>query len=227
MEPQVADRPLTDCLGALSSPTRLAVIRALRAPKALKEIDVRAGPDAPPMARQTIRTHLDVLLAVGLATARRAERPYGETQEFVVNHQRLFALSEEVRALARIAPTIEPSVITAPSEDYSPLQRGGPCLVLVKGLDEGRIFDLTPQTATRNWVIGRRRGLAVTLDFDPSTSGENAILRWNGKTHTVEDVPASRNGTTLDFRRLRPGEQVPLSNGQLIGVGRCILVYRS
>src|SRR5687767_3964350 len=60
----------------------------------------------------------------------------------------------------------------------------GPCLVLVKGLDEGRTFALPPPKAgPKSWNIGRRRGAPVSLDFDPFVSTENAAIIWEEGTY--------------------------------------------
>lgn len=225
MDDRLVDDALSAYLGGLASPTRLAIMRALRSPKVLKDIDVRAEAQGPPITRQAIRKHLDLLLEIGVVNVRTVTMAYGDTVEYVVNHQRVFSVAEEVRNLARIAPTVEPSILTVGGGEVAPLARDHACLVLVKGLDEGRTFDLDPRSGASEWRIGRRRGLAVSVDFDPSTSGENAIVRWTGRSHTLEDVPGSRNGTWRNLVRLRPGEVAPLEHGDILGVGRCLFVY--
>jgi len=220
-----ADDVIVRTMSALANVNRLAIMRSLRAPKALREIQVRDEGEGQVLARQTVRRHLDVLLEAGLAVSRDAGRGYGETSEFIVNHQRLFALSEEVRNLAKLRPSVELDVLTVPGGGIHAPVAKSPSLVLVKGLDEGRRFELDPTGGQRSWVVGRRRGLDVTLDFDPSTSSENAIVRWAGDHHTVENVAGSRNGTTHNFRPVGVGEQCLLRHGDILGVGRCLLVY--
>lgn len=220
------DAPLVSCLLALASPPRLAILRQVRTPRALREVVVRDdGGEGAPLARQTVRKHLDTLVETGLVTTRSGEREYGETTEFVVNHQRIFHVSDEVRNLARMRPTVEPAAPTMPAGGGRRAATGRPAFVLVRGLDEGTTYDLRPTSERVSWSIGRRRGLAVSLDYDPSVSGENAIVRWERDHHTIEDVPGSLNGTSVNFERLASGERARLSQGDIVGIGRSLLVY--
>lgn len=231
--PPASDGPLIEALGALASPVRLALLRELRAPKTLREIDVRApaGPDQParPLARQTIKEHLDRLVQIGVVVAHEAQRPYGATVEYAINHQSLFALAEEFRELARLRPVHEPVAPTVRKEAAPrPFSIQGPCLVLVKGLDEGRTFSLLPSKARAAlWTVGRRRGAEVPLDFDPFVSSEHASIVHEGQAYHVVDLPESRNGTFLNFQPLDKGGRRVLSNGDLIGVGRSLLMFRA
>lgn len=229
MDDQHPDVRIATALAALSSPTRLGLLRVLRAPKALSEIDLRpvAGPGAGrPLARQTVTRLLQSLTAIGMVVERPAHRARGETTEYVLNHQRVFALSEELRMLARMRPTVEPSGVTVPSVNASPLPAQGPTLILVHGLDEGTAFRLDPEGRPEpaTWILGRKRGADVPLDFDPSASGEHAAIRAERGAHVLEDL-GSRNGTTQNLRRLAPGERSTLRHGDLVGVGRSLLLY--
>lgn len=220
--------PLADALAALASETRLALLRELRVPRALREIEVASrdgGDRGHPLSRQAVRLHLDRLLDLGIVLARPAERAYGATTEYVVNHQRLFALSEEFRGLARLRPLEEPELPTALGDGPAPPSRSGACLAVVKGLDEGRLFPLAPPAPEGGWVVGRRRGADVPLDFDPFVSAENSVVEWRDGRHAVRDLPGSRNGTTLNFRRLPKGGAAPLRHGDLLGVGRTFLLF--
>lgn len=224
--PKAEDVPLSDALSALGSPTRLALMRAVRTPRTLREIELGSldGGHERPLARQTVREHLERLIEVGVVSTRPVVREYGDTSEFVVNHQALFGLSEEVRRLARLRPAVEPSVNTVVGGMDRPSAAPRPCLVLVKGLDEGATFDLRPREPNE-WIIGRRRGVAISLDFDPSISSHNSLITWHDGHHEVQDDASSRNGTSVNFCLLQKGERVPLRNGDLIGVGRALLLY--
>lgn len=228
------DPKLSEALAALGNPVRLALLRQLRLPRALSEIRVSVrGEDGSPerlLARQTVKEHLDRLVQVGFVVTREAERGYGATVEYVLNHQTVFAASEELRELAKLRPEAEVAAATRPggSAARQPGVAEGPSLVLVRGLGEGRLFDVTPPpTGRREWVIGRRRGLPVTLDFDPYVSTENAIVLWEDGVHFVQDVAESRNGTTLNFEPLPRGTRRALRTGDLIGVGRTLLMFRA
>lgn len=226
--PSPQDESLATALGALSSPTRLQILRALRTPKTLAEIHVRAPEADRNIARQTVREHLNKLIQVGMVATREVDRAYGDTVEFIANHQTIFALSEEMRGLSRVRPMLEPDAATvhSPSAERA-VEAPGARLAMVKGLDEGTTFDLRPPGARGEWVVGRRRGIAISLDFDPYVSSENSRILWDGSSHLIEDLPDSRNGTTLNFRRLSRGEIHPLRHGDVVGVGRCLLVFWS
>lgn len=66
-------------------------------------------------------------------------------------------------------------------------------------------------------LIGRSN-LAHLRIADPSISAEHAMISWNGATWEVHDL-GSRNGTTLDSRKLQPGERAQLSRGARLGFG--------
>jgi hypothetical protein len=228
------DRNLAAALEVLASPIRLTLLRQLRSPRALREIEVRVAEEgqqgpARNLARQTVRDHLERLLAIGVVTTRSGERSYGPTTEYLLNHQAVYALSEEFRELARLRPAHEPNVQTVVHPAAAPApESDGPCLVLVKGLDEGRQFPLPPPAGgRRTWTIGRRRGLEVALDFDPFVSNENAMVVWEGGRHHIEDLEGSRNGTLINFRPLAKGARHPLRTGDVVGIGRSLLMYRA
>lgn len=227
------DAKLAEALAALANPVRLALLRQVRTPKALSEIRIRpmeVGPGGADraLARQTVKTHLDRLVEIGVVIPREGEREYGATTEYLLNHQTLYALAEEFRELAKLRAAADPGGVTRAGEEHAPatdLRR--PCLMLVKGLEEGRTFDLTPPTAgRRDWMIGRRRGLDVSLDFDPFVSTEHAAVTWDGKAYLLHDQPESRNGTFLNFRPLDKGAPARLQTGDVIGVGRSLLMFR-
>ena len=224
------ERTLAKALAALASPVRLALLRRLRAPQALGEIRVRAeyeehgGDDDRLISRQGVREHLDKLLAIG---AVRALDEDGRV-DYVLNHQTIYRLSEDLRELARLRPLEDGAGLPTVARPRASRKGLGdaPMLVLVKGLDEGRVFDLTPSGPKRQWTIGRRRGLDVALDFDPFVSSENALIEVVDGAYVLTDLPGSRNGTTLNFEPLDPAERRPLARGDVVGVGRSLLLFR-
>lgn len=224
--PEEEDSDLANLLAALGAAPRLELLRQLQAPRALREISMRGerADAGTTLSRQSVRTHLDRLLEVGLVIDLEAERGYGATREYVVNHQTMYALGEEVKALSRHRPTIEPPVVTTPMPSTSAAVGTGPRLVLVKGLDEGATFALDGSKPT---LIGRRRGADVPLDFDPYVSSENSVIEREDGRHVLVDCPGSRNGTRVNFRRLGPDERHVLAHGDVIGVGHSALVYWS
>jgi hypothetical protein len=147
--------------------------------------------------------------------------------EFVVQPQRIFVVAEQLKLLARLFPKIQPDLRTEHGETAAERAPEGPALVLVKGIDEGGFFDLQPAVEGHAWRIGRRRGVEVSLEYDPSVSSENARIVLSRGAHVIEDIPGSLNGTRVNFRRLARGEQARLEHGDLIGVGRSLLLYWS
>lgn len=219
------DRGLVQRLEALANLHRILLLRSIRAPRALGEIVIRQDATGPPLSRQSVRHHLDTLIANGLVRARAGEREYGETSEYVIDHQRIFALSEELRNLARLRPTEDPDGQTMPSPHQPAPESPRPCFILASGLDVGAWYDLRPREGQDSWLIGRRRGSDIALDFDGALSGENTLVRHVDGQHVVETLPGSLNGTRVNGRQLAEGERRALAHGDIIGVGRCLLVY--
>ena len=223
------DVELAEALTALASPTRLALLRALRSPSIVAEIRVRSpeSGSAAPIARQTVSKHLETLFAAGLVHRREVRGERGDTHEFSLNHQSVYALAEEMRDLARLRPFVEPEEPTMHHRgDARRAPASGPALIVVRGLEDGVTFDLTPRPPDKTeWTIGRRRGLSISLDFDPFVSSENTLIRHEGGKHHVVALPTSRNGTLLNFRKLAPEEPEALRHGDIVSVGRTALVY--
>jgi DNA-binding transcriptional ArsR family regulator len=220
-----ADEPLGLALGALASPTRLAILRSLRTPRTLREIEIGAEEDGRPITRQAVRRHLDTLVESGLVTTREAGREYGDATEFILNHARVYGISEDVRQIARLRPAVDPGGDTVVAGAPAPARPQGPVLILVKGADDGAAFPIDPASGEREWILGRRRGVAVCLDFDATVSSENARLTWRDGAHFIEDIQGSRNGTAVNLRTLAPGERARLEHGDLVGMGRSSLLY--
>jgi DNA-binding transcriptional ArsR family regulator len=222
----MAERPdaTVGGLEALASGVRLSILRALRTPRTLTAIAVRGerADAGSVLARQSVRRHLDTLLDAGLVTRLDQE---GDEQ-YVVDHLRLFTLAEEVRDLARLRAVVEPDAQTQVVPRAAPSSARGTRLVLVRGLDEGQTFRLDPE-AGQVWRIGRRRGLEVCLDYDAAVSGLNAIVRATDAGDVLEDAAGSTNGTWHNFERLPPGKKARLRHGDVIGVGRSLLLYWS
>lgn len=232
-QPRTNDADLAQALAALGSPVRLAILRELREPKILKEIEVQPARDDEgrpdrALSRQAVKRHLEQMLELGLVASRQTTREFGATVEYLANHQMVYALAEECRGLAELRPVEEPDVATLDeSQTIDGYDVHGPCLVVAKGLEEGKAFELDPAaTGTSTWRIGRNRGLEVPLDYDPYVSSAHAVIRLEEGGFLVEDLEESRNGTWLNFRALAPGEPEPLASGDVIGLGRSLLVFR-
>jgi DNA-binding transcriptional ArsR family regulator len=219
------DDMLAGVLASLGSTQRLAILRQLRLPRTLREIEVSSprSDAGSRLTRQSVADHVERLVEAGVVLSRDAQRSATRVREYTLNHQAIYAVSEALKSVATLRPVLEPTTTTAPLTVPPTPREEGHRLVLVKGLEEGTTFPLSPGQPIH--VVGRRRGVEVCLDFDPYVSAENALLTWEGETLVVEDHPESRNGTVLNFRPLARGERRALRHGDVLGVGRTALVY--
>jgi len=227
---------LGDLFRALGYGARLELLHKLLLPKALVEIDLaarRTGPGQTQgrrISRQATQEHLEKLMEIGVVVAQEPDSPSGKRQ-FVVHGPRLYQIMEEFRRVGTLMPggavgrdaTVGLAGV-APSR-----MEPGPKLVLVHGLLEGKPFPLrrTDLKAERGWVVGRKPGLHVSLDYDPFVSLENSEVVPEGHRYVLTDLPSSRNGTWLNWRRLDKAERATLEPGDVIGVGRSLLVFRA
>jgi hypothetical protein len=225
--PRPEDEAIAGALEALANPLRLAMLRDLRTPRMLTDVRLRPTAEGGPLlARQSVRRHLDRLLEARLLVARAPAADEPGATRYMVNHASLFALSEEVASLARLAPREEPSAATQTARLAASPLPAGPCLVLVHGPELGREFPLDAD-APGPWRLGRRRDLEVPLDFDPYVSAVHAEVAREGTNHRLVDLPGSRNGTLLNFQALPRGARVLLRHGDVVGAGRSLLLYRA
>lgn len=234
------DRPdlqrLADHLRVLANPNRLELLYELRRPRAVKEIElspetVRSGENpSRPISHQAIRDHLSKLNSIQVVAIERTERDGHVVDEHVLNHQRLFAIVEELRSLGELkAPESPVEEETIPADrEASERDVVGPRLVLARGQGEGRVFPLHEgsRSGERGWLIGRKDGLAVPLDYDPYVSSENSVIRRTGDGFEILDLPESRNGTFVNFDQLPPGGSSLLEQGDIVSVGKTNLVFQ-
>jgi len=236
MEDAPDTQRLAEVLRVLANPNRLELLHQLRSPRSVSQIElhpekVHEGEDpGRPISHQAVRDHLAKLKRIGVLTIERHEVNGNIVDEFALNHQRLFAIIEEFRKLAELrslAPAGVERTIGTEREEVTETPRG-PRFILVRGQGEGRVFRLRRENlaAGRGWIIGRKRGLAVSLDYDPFVSTENAEVLMNGSGFTLLDIRSSRNGTFLNFEMLGRGESRALSDGDIVSVGRTNLVFR-
>jgi len=128
-------------------------------------------------------------------------------------------------AQLRIAADLEPAGTLALVRSL--LQPGGPpvfsvaaAVVCVAGVDAGTVFLL----AGAALELGRSPTCAVQLADGAVSRRHLQLLRDPGGTHRVRDL-GSRNRTRRNGRWLR--SSVLLSDGDVLGVGRSLLYYRS
>lgn len=130
----------------------------------------------------------------------------------------LFTLAEALRSVA------DRSIRRA---DEPAAGADGPRLLLVHGAPLGRRFAVPrladPETPI---VIGRGSRADVPVEADPYVSARHAALFLVGSVAHVLDL-GSRNGTTLNWTPLPRERAIPLADGDLVGVGRSLLLYRA
>lgn len=221
-------------LEALASPARLELLHLLRMPRTVGDIRLRPTdgdalrPDRA-ITRQGVRKHLAKLEEAGVITV---NRPRGATsEEYLLNHQMLFALVEELRRVTQLAPTVSPvpaATMTGGLHGTS-ARPTGTRIVVVHGSREGQTFPLEDRTLAQDkrWVLGRRRGLAVSLDHDPFVSQQHAEIVPAGQGYELRDLRTNKNGTELNWEALPRGGAAPLETGDVIGVGRTLLLFRA
>lgn len=234
---------LEEYLRALAHGRRLELLHILQSPHALADIRItpgksRAGERPDRVAsRQAVQKHLETLQEIGVVVA--AEPADGRGKEFVVDRQRVFQVLEELRRVGTITAGafVSRDATVAAGEAPEARHAPGPKLVLVHGFIEGKVFPLQAarpvgkargppaSDATRSWVIGRKAGVAVCLDYDPFVSLVNSEVAAAGDGFQVRDLGVSRNGTWLNWRRVGT-EPMPLSPGDVIGVGRSLLAFQ-
>lgn len=216
-------------LKALAHPNRLELLRMLRVPMAAGEVHLRprrrddALSQERAISRQAVLQHLESLEEVGVVD-RLPEEP-GVGQRRVVNQARLFALIEDLRALTMLRPAVRVDVdatlarMDEPHAAWPP----GPKLVLVAGPWEGHVFPLQPPGP---WTVGRSRSQRVSLAYDPYVSAEHARLVAEGGGAALEQLPGARNPCLVNYAPLAKGARRRLRSGDVVGVGRSVLVYQ-
>ncbi|MGQ0537060.1 MAG: FHA domain-containing protein [Methanobacteriota archaeon] len=220
---------LADILQVLSNPARLALLVQLQRPRTVSELSVPPsrkdeGLDPTrPIARQSVERHLDLLSESGLVTWRE-DAARGRGRSFVLNHARLFAAVEELRTLTRLRATVaepEDTIDLSGAAPPDPESVAGPRLVVLRGVPEDRIVPLPEGEA----VLGRGTEAALRLDHDPFVSARHCRFLRSGHGASVREEPENRNGTFVNGRRLGAGESRTLRRGNLVAVGRSLLLY--
>jgi DNA-binding transcriptional ArsR family regulator len=220
-----SDDALPEVLETLGNPGRLGLMRQMRRPRRVADLDLRAaGAERVGRAsRQAVQHHLRKLLAAGLVEMHSRGAAF-VGNEYLVSQRQLFAVTEQLRDLVRPEP--DDALDQGETRAGIPLQRppapGARSLVLVHGVEEGRSW---PLPSSRPLRIGRARACDVRIDYDPFASATHAQVEDGPQGAWLTDA-GSRNGTYLNWQRLGRGEKRPLVAGDAIGVGRSILVLR-
>ncbi len=215
---------------ALSNINRLKLLVALQTPRGYSEIELTPsrgtgqGSSDRPISRQAVRGHIQELADIGVLVE---ADPEARRRRFVVDRSRLYAVVEQMRTLATVEPTVAAAdqTMDLDSEPRPPMT-DDPHLALVRGVEEGRVFPLDPDDPGSRFVIGRSAGADVALDYDGYISKEHAHVLIKPDGFFLRDLPSNKNGTFLNWRRMERGGLAPLGAGDVVGVGRSLLVFR-
>ena len=229
---------LEKILKLLADANRLELLSLLRRPRVIDEIHLTptvtqrgTTPDRS-ITRPAVQNHVDRLLDAGILRVHKTRRLGGRpVNEYVLDQAALFMIIEEVRTLARLEAFTPPDMYATQSFEGAdgPTWTDGPKLVLVHGVEEGKVFPLRTEASGngRGLVLGRKPGSAIHLPFDPSVSAENSEVLPGKDGFRLLDLRSSRNGTFLNWSRLPVGGEAALEPGDVIGVGRSLLVFRA
>lgn len=237
MIPRAIDHErLADALKSVAYPSRLRLLLLLREPRTIDEIRLtpasarRPGNTDRPISRQAVLEHLHQLAEEGLVRSAPAKKASRSTQlEYVAIRPQLYALLESFRELVEDpSPGFSGAQETAlASSRFGSSEHKGPRLVLAHGASPGRVFPLLGHATGRGrgWIIGRKETSHVCLDYDPFVSSENAEILRRGDTFQLLDLRTAKNGTFHNLAQLSVGSTVDLRRGDIIGVGRSLLVF--
>ena len=225
---------LAETLQALSYPARLELLDMLRFPHTAAEVKltphrVVAGENPErAVSKQAVQAHLDKLVDTGLVRVATVEVGGRQVNQFLVNSQRFYAIVEDLRRLCvryagRGPVGDQTGTLGGATTGGAPR---GPRLTLVHGVYEAKAFPLTDETAREGrWTVGRQRGAAVSLDYDPYVSSEHAHITRGAKGYVITDAADSKNGTFVNWEPLPKGASQPLRAADIIGVGRSLLCF--
>jgi len=208
-------------LKPLGNPTRLDLLHFLVRPHYLEEVASHLS-----MARQAAEKHVEQLVEIGVVRPQSGRREHGPVTEYVLVPQRLFAIGEEFGKLGVLRPErpgddLERTIVTPVAAPARP-GPGTAYLAMVHGMRIGAILPLTGKDA---WTIGRDKDRDVVLDYDPFASNRHAEIVREGSTWSLVDT-FSTNGTYLNWERLPRGGRSALSAGDVVGVGKTLLVFK-
>jgi pSer/pThr/pTyr-binding forkhead associated (FHA) protein len=101
-------------------------------------------------------------------------------------------------------------------------RRGEPFLAFRDGVGDLRLFGLVGRDRI---AVGRGEGNDVVLDWDPQVSRSHAQFERIGTDWTLVDDGLSRNGSTLNGKRV--SGRSPLRDEDVVRLGRTTIVFRA
>ncbi len=217
---------LAQRLRPLGNASRLLLIDMLSQPLYVEEIAAKLN-----MSRPGARKHLDALVDIGVLRKRVGRRDSGPVVEYMLDRAGLFQIQVQFAEVgARKNPPADNQTTRTLLAEIPSRNNGGsagipqPSLTVVRGIDEGRIYCLG-NTSNKVWRLGRGPETDIQLDYDPFVSTRHAEIVVQEQGLVLTDL-YSKNGTYVNWRRMRPGVEVPLARGDIVGVGKTRFVLQ-
>lgn len=218
-----AHEQLAQRFKALSSPERLAILRATVQPQTHDELARRLG-----MSRQAVAKHLRSLRGGGLLVERSGRRERS-VKEYAVDAAELHLLAHDALRLvharrradeAYAMPTVSPAEGVRAGPTVAAL--ASPALAVLRG---GAITSCVALggPGTR-WVLGRSPQCEVVLD-DKRVSLRHSVVQREPQGFLVADLE-SRNGTSVNGQPLGRGGRGWVRPGDVLGLGDTAVVVR-
>lgn len=219
---------LKETFEALSNEKRVHLLDFLTVPKYMEEIASELG-----ITRESARRHIDKLRDADLVEQRPGRRESGPVNEYVVVPQEMFRLAEALRETGVQESGEGRHLDTAPGGSATVASReiDDPSIIIAHGWELGKRIPLGglgrgPDERSDDWEIGRADDAAVPLGFDPYVSEKHAAIRRDEDRLALRDL-SSTNGTFVNGEELHSGEEHTLASGDVIEVGRSLLVFRN
>ncbi len=247
-DPEASDKVdterLSNVLSTLGNRQRLDILRQLTTPQNVGEVEAHrekkedGGVREVPLTRQAKLSHIEKLKDVGLVDTRVAQGEGSHTKEYFTREDHLFMVLEEVRTLGNLAMDsgtggVPDRTLVQEAEPETPDPEDALAqLILIRGIREGRLFPLRSKKDPMQWYIGRERQVGdekvdVPLEYDLFISRKHAVITHEDDGFFLRDAE-SLNGTSVNWsQELRGGEETRLEHGDVIGVGRSLLLFRN
>lgn len=213
---------LSRLLRPLASPVRLRILEYLTTPHYLEEVASHLR-----VTRQAVRRHLDQLVEIGLLERHSGNRERGPVTEYVLNPWAILLIEDEFEKLELLRPKAERDTLQrtmAAAGRPAPADLlAGPLLSVIRGLHVGHRVPLGPR-GHRTWVVGRDPRCEIALLHEPYASNRHAEIRIEGARYVLRDL-RSTNGTQHNWGLMPRGGERELGHGDLIGVGKTLLLF--
>jgi len=137
----------------------------------------------------------------------------------------IVVLEEDARRELDVAPTSTLQIDKAALEEQLSDYVGSISRVIELVTGDSALYEVGRRGGekVKDVTVGRDDDNDIAL-ADPTVSGQHARLLWQQGRWVIEDLTSS-NGTYVNKKSLKPGEQVPLVIGDCVRFGDCLLYY--